>query len=850
MIDHFIVFLLSHKPPSVKVLLFNSDCGNLFKKAVISPCEFSLGILNLYISSMTTKHIHKVAVLGSGLMGTGIAAHLAGCGLDVLLLDILPPGVPPESLAGPNQRNQVALSSLQAALKSKPAPFFKADLAKNITVGNFSDDFPKIADVDWIIEVVVERLDIKRTVFDKVDQYRRKGSIVSTNTSGIPIHLISEGRSEDFRQHFLGTHFFNPARYMRLLEVIPSDHTLPQVVDFMMHYGDVFLGKKTVLCKDTPAFIANRIGVFAMAHVYQLTYDLGLDISTVDMLTGQAIGRPKTGTFRLSDLVGMDTALHVIQGLRQNCPDDKKIQSFGTPAFLQFLSDNNFYGNKSGKGFYEKTAERDAKGRPVVKSLNLKTLEYAVAEKQKLPILDTLKQIDELPRRIKAVFAGKDDGALLLQRSFAGLFGYASNRIPEISDTIYAIDDALKAGFAWEKGPFEYWDMVGVAEGLAVAAAQGEPVADWVTDMVAAGHTAFYKTTGSTRLCYNPTTRTYDAIPGCERFIILDSYREGAPVFKNAECTLHDIGDGVLCLEFHSKMNAIGEGILRGIQESIHLAEKDGWRGLVVGNNAPNFTVGANLMLVAMMAYQQDWDELNLATKLFQQTSMRLRYSGIPVVMATQGYVFGGGCEFAMHCDAVTAAAESYIGLVEVGVGLIPGGAGTKEFALRASDLYTKEGDVQIPTLIDKFKTIATAQVATSAHEAFDLGYLSDRKDAVVLNAQSNIAAAKTRVLALSEHYTQPIERKDITVLGRTGLGALYAAAHTLFLGRYATEHDIKIAKKIAWVLCGGDLTSQQTVSEQYLLDLEREAFLSLCGEPKTQQRIQHMLESGKPLRN
>lgn len=799
---------------------------------------------------MITKHIHKVAVLGSGLMGTGIAAHLAGCGLDVLLLDVLPAGVDSETPSDTGQRNQVAISAIQAALKSKPAPFFRVGLSKNITVGNFTDDFPKVADADWIIEVVTERLEIKQSVFEKVDQYRRKGSIVTSNTSGIPIHLMAEGRSDDFQAHFLGTHFFNPTRYMRLLEIVPTDRTFSDVVDFMMHFGDVILGKQTVLCKDTPAFIANRIGVFSMAQIYQLTYELDLDISTVDALTGPVIGRPKTGTFRLSDLVGMDTAMHVIQGLRHNCPNDTKIQSFETPPFLRFLSDNHFYGNKSGKGFYEKTEARDAKGRPIVKSLNLKTLEYGVAEKQKIPVLDTLKQIDELPQRMKAIFKGTDAGALLLQRSFAGLFAYASNRVPEISDTLFAIDDALKSGFAWEKGPFEYWDMVGLSEGMTMATSNGELVADWVKDMISAGHTAFYKTDRGKRLCYNPASKEYEAIPGSEAFIILDAFRDHPPVFKNAECTLHDIGDGVLCLEFHSKMNTIGEGILRGIQESIRLAEEEGWKGLVIGNNAQNFSVGANLMLVAMMAYQQDWDELNMATMLFQQTSMRLRYSGIPVVMATQGYVFGGGCEFAMHCDAVTAAAESYIGLVEVGVGLIPGGAGTKEFALRASDMYTREGDVQIPTLLDKFKNIATAQVATSAHEAFDLGYLLDNKDSIVLNAHRNIASAKMQVLNLAARYTQPIPRKDIMVLGRTGLGALYAAAHTLFLGHYATEHDIKIAKKIAWVLCGGDLTSAQPVSEQYLLDLEREAFLSLCGEPKTLQRIQHMLESGKPLRN
>ncbi|MCC6461282.1 MAG: 3-hydroxyacyl-CoA dehydrogenase/enoyl-CoA hydratase family protein [Saprospiraceae bacterium] len=799
---------------------------------------------------MLHTHIRKVAVLGSGLMGTGIAAHLAGCGLEVLLLDILPPDLSDADAKNPTARNRIGNTALQAALKAKPAPFFDNKFASRIEVGNFEDDFARIKDCDWIIEVVVERLDVKKQVFAKVEQYRTKGTLVSSNTSGIPIRLMTEGCSDDFKKHFLGTHFFNPARYMRLLEIIPTTDTDPAVTDFFLHFGDVILGKQTVLCKDTPAFIANRVGVYAMAKIFQLTHEIGLDIATVDTLTGPAIGRPKTGTFRLGDLVGMDTAVHVINGMRQNCPDDEQIGAFEIPRFLQFLIDNKFYGNKSGKGFYQKTAEKDAKGRPVVWALNLETLEYGPSQKEKLPILETLKQIDELPRRMKAIFKGADKGAELLQRSFLGLFAYAANRVPEISNTIYAIDDALRAGFAWEKGPFEYWDMIGVAEAVQAAEGRGEKIADWVKEMLAAGHTSFYKSEAGKRLCYHPATRAYEPLPGGESVVLLDAYRDKKPVYQNAEVTLHDIGDGVLCLEFHSKMNAIGEGILRGLQESVRIAEEEGWKGLVIGNNAQNFTVGANLMMIAMMAYQQEWDELNMAVNLFQQTSMRLRYSAVPVVMATQGYVFGGGCEFAMHCDGVVAAAESYIGLVEVGVGLIPGGAGTKEFAVRASDAYSREGDVQIPTLIEKFKTIATAQVATSAHEAFSYGYLLRQKDQVVPNTARNIAEAKSRVLEMSEAYVRPIPRKDIYVLGRTGLGALYIAAHSLKLGNYASEHDIKIAHKIAWVLCGGDLTSPQQVSEQYLLDLEREAFLSLCGEQKTLERVQFMLENGKPLRN
>ncbi|MEZ4965570.1 MAG: 3-hydroxyacyl-CoA dehydrogenase/enoyl-CoA hydratase family protein [Saprospiraceae bacterium] len=791
---------------------------------------------------MHHRHINKVAVLGSGLMGTGIAAHLAGCGLEVLMLDL-------PTTEGKN-RNKIAADSLQAALKARPAAFYDNKFASRITVGNFDDDFSKIKDCDWIIEVVVERLDIKKQIFEKVEQFRTKGSLITSNTSGIPIHMMTEGRSEDFSKHFCGTHFFNPVRYMRLLEIIPTADTDPAVVDFFMQFGDVILGKQTVLCKDTPAFIANRVGVYAMAKIFQLTHQLGLDIATVDMLTGPAIGRPKTGTFRLADLVGMDTAVHVINGMRQNCPDDEQIAAFEIPKFLNFLTENKYFGNKSGQGFYKKTGEKDEKGRPAILALNLETLEYQPSKKEKLQVLDTLKQIDELPRRIKAVFKADDKGAQLLQQSFLGLFAYVSNRVPEISDTLYAIDDALRAGFAWDAGPFQYWDMAGVKETVELAESRGEKIGAWVKEMLSSGHQSFYKVEQGVRKYYDPRTKAYQPVPGGDAFILLDNYRSDKPVYSNAECTLHDIGDGVLCLEFHSKMNAIGEGILRGINDSIQIAEEQGWKGMVIGNNAQNFTVGANLMMIAMMAYQQEWDELNMAVNLFQQTSMRIRYSAVPVVMATQGYVFGGGCEFSMHADAVMAAAESYIGLVEVGVGLLPGGGGTKEFAVRLSDEISKEGDVQIPRLIDKFKCIATAQVATSAHQAFNYGYLLPEKDHVVHNTARNISEAKAKVLELSYDYVMPIPRKDVYVLGRTGLGALYIAAHSLRLGHYASEHDIKIAQKVAYVLCGGDLTSPQTVSEQYLLDVEREMFLSLCGEQKTLERIQFMLENGKPLRN
>lgn len=796
-----------------------------------------------------SRRIKKVAVLGSGVMGSGIACHFANIGLQVLMLDIVPFDLKEEEKAIPAARNRIVNGALQAALKAKPAALYDKSFASRITTGNFDDDFEKIADADWVIEVVIERLDIKKQIFEKVDKYRREGSLVSSNTSGIPIHLMLDGRSDDFKAHFCGTHFFNPPRYLRLFEIIPTAETKQEVIDFFMHYGDVFLGKQTVLAKDTPAFIGNRIGVYASAKVYQLTTELGLNISTVDKLTGPALGRPKTGTFRLGDLVGHDTGTNVIKGVRENCPDDEQAGTFVVPKYMQFLLDNKFLGNKSGQGFYKRTQEKDDKGRRIVLELNLETLEYQKPERVDLPSLKLAKQVDDASKRIPQLFKSEDKGGELIRRSLLGLFAYCSNRVPEICNQFYSIDDAMKAGYAWDFGPFEYWDLIGIEEGIKQAEAEGETVAAWVKEMVAAGHTSFYKREDGQKKYYNIDSKSYEAIPGAEEFIILDNYRDNAPVFKNAEVILHDIGDSVLCLEFTSPHNAMGEGVLRGINEAIQIAEEGEWKGLVIGNNATNFSVGANLMLIGMLAYQGDYEQMDMAVNLFQQTTMRCRYSSIPVVAAIQGMALGGGCETLMHCDSAVAAAESYIGVVEVGVGLIPGGAGTKEFALRASDSFF-EGDVQIPSLIDRFRNIAMASVGTSAAEAFNYGYMIHGRDSVVLNKDRNIAEAKKKVLQLAENYTQPILRTDVTVLGRTGLGALYAAANELRLGNYASEHDILIAKKIAWVLCGGDLTGTQKVSEQYLLDLEREAFLSLSGEDKTKARIQHMLQTNKPLRN
>ena len=795
-----------------------------------------------------SRRIKKVAVLGSGVMGSGIACHFANIGLEVLMLDIVPFDLKEEEKGNKVARNRIVNGALKATLKAKPAPLFDKAFASRITTGNFDDDFEKIGDCDWIIEVVVERLDIKKQIFEKVDQYRKAGSLVTSNTSGIPIHMMLDGRSDDFQKNFCGTHFFNPPRYLRLFEVIPTAKTDQSVIDFFMHYGDVYLGKKTVLAKDTPAFIGNRVGVYSSAKIFNLTTELGLTIEEVDRLTGPAIGRPKTGTFRLGDLVGHDTSAKVIMGIKENCKDDEQAENFKIPKHLQFLLDNKFFGDKSGQGFYKKTKERDEKGKRVILSLDFETLEYRPNQRPSIPSLKTAKQIDNLPKRVVALFDADDKGGEFTRRTLAGLFSYVSNRIPEIADDLYSIDDAMKAGYAWEMGPFEYWDAIGIQKGIEAAEKEGHPVADWVKEMVAAGNESFYKREDGSLKYYHIGSKSYKTVAGTEEFIILDNLRDKAPVFKNSEVILHDIGDGVLNLEFTSMHNTIGEGVVRGLNEALDIAEQGDWKGMVIGNNDTNFSVGANLMIIAQLAYQQEFDELSMAVSALQQTSMRLRYSAIPVVAATQGYVFGGGIELSMHCDAVAASAESYIGLVEAGVGILPGGGGTKEFAVRASDAFF-QGDVMIPTIIEKFRTIATASVATSAHEAFNLGYLTAGRDFVVLNKDRAIAEAKKKVLELADNYTQPV-KKEVTVLGRTGLAALYVAGNELKLGKYASEHDIKIAKKIAYVLCGGDLTGMQKVSEQYLLDIEREAFLSLCGEQKTLERIQHMLQYNKPLRN
>ena len=796
--------------------------------------------------------LQKAAVLGSGVMGTGIACHLANIGLDVLLLDIVPFDISEKDKDNPAVRNSVADGSLKKALKSKPAALYNKEFASRIRTGNFDDHFDQIADCDWIIEVVIERLDIKQQVFEKVEKLRKPGSLVTSNTSSIPIKMLVEGRSDDFKKHFCGTHFFNPPRYMRLLEVIPHEGSDPAVIDFFMDYGDTYLGKQTVLCKDTPAFIANRIGVMSGAKMYQLTDKYEMRIEEVDAITGPLIGRPKTGTFRLQDLVGIDVGDKVAAFTMENTKGDEYFDSVrGLPRqkYLTFLLENKFLGNKTGKGFYEKTNKKNEKGKKIINALNLQTLEYEPSIRPKLAVAENGKKVELMDKRMNQLVDGDERENKFLKEYFGALLAYTANRIPEISDDIYSVDDAMRSGYAWQYGPFEYWDFFGMEKGISLIEETGNTVAPWIKELHAKGVASFYKMEDGKKKYYCLESNSYKAVPSFEGFIILDAYREKTPIIKNSEATVHDIGDGVMCVEFTSKSNAIGQGIGTAIQEAIQKAEEEGWKGVVIGNNATNFTVGANLMNVGMLAMQKDFDTLDKMVNEFQQLTMYMRTSKVPVVIATQGYVFGGGCEMSMHANAGVYAAESYIGLVEVGVGLLPGGGGTKEMALRASDKFF-EGDVKMPTLIEHFKPIATATVGTSAYEAFDLGLLDPLKDEVSVNGFRNIAKAKEKVLEMAAHFVAPVPRTNVKVLGRSGLSTLYTAINEFRLGEYMSDYDVVIARKVAYVMSGGDLTSEQEVSEQYLLDIEREGFLSLLGNQKTLDRIQSILMYNKPLRN
>lgn len=795
-------------------------------------------------------------------MGSRIACHFAGAGLQVLLLDIAPAELSEAEKAKglttdhPVVKNRVVNDALQAAVKQNPSPVYHKSFLKRIKTGNFTDNMKDIGGCDWIIEVVVERLDIKRSIFDEVEKYRKPGTLISSNTSGIPIHMMAEGRSDDFKKYFCGTHFFNPPRYLKLLEIIPTAFTDPEVVAFLLHYGDLYLGKTTVLCKDTPAFIANRIGVFSIMSIFGLVEKMGLTIDEVDFLTGPVIGRPKSSTFRTADVVGIDTLVKVAKGVAANAPNDEAASTFTIPAWLDKVVSNNWLGDKTGQGFFKKI--KGAGGEKEILTLDLQTLEYGPRQKPKFSSLEAARPVEDLKARLKLLLGGKDKAGEFYRQFHYSLFSYISHRIPEISDEIYRVDDAMKAGFGWEIGAFETWDVLGVQKTIEAMKAEGYSVASWVEQMLAAGVTSFYKTENGKRIVYQPVFNTgapadgksagYSPLPGGEAFIVMKNFQNQS-VWKNTSCNLYHLGDDVLGLEWNTKMGTIGGEVLEGIQKSIALAEEK-YKGLVIANDAQQFSAGANVGMIFMLAIEQEYEELDMAVRLFQNTMMRARYSAIPVVVAPHGLALGGACELSLHSDKVVAAAETYIGLVELGVGLIPGGGGTKEFALRAADEMHEEEPENI-TLKNRFLTIATAKVSTSAYEAYDLGILRKGTDEISINQERRIADAKKSVIEIFDAgYSMPVQRTDVKVFGRSLLGALYAGINGMWRGNYATDHDVVVAKKLAYVMCGGDLSEPTLVSEQYLLDIEREAFLSLTGEKKTLERIQSVLKGGKPVRN
>lgn len=800
--------------------------------------------------------IEKAAVLGAGTMGAQIAAHLANAGIPTLLLDVVPKEPTAEeaarglTLESKDVRDRVARAGLEAAKRAKPAAFFHERAASLVSVGNFDDDLPRLKDCDIIIEAVVERLDIKRDLFGRVEKFRKPGSVVASNTSGIPIREIAEGFSEDFRAHFLGTHFFNPPRYLHLVELIRTEWTKPEVSCSVYGFLDRRLGKGVVVAKDRPNFIANRIGTFgAMVTLRALEQD-GYTIEEVDKMTGPALGRPKSATFRTFDLVGLDVLAHVARNLYEAAPEDEEREVYKLPEFVEQMVGRGILGDKTKGGFYQK--RKGEGGARDIWTLDVASLEYRPQQKAKLPALDAAKNIEDTRARVKSLVWGKERAGAFLWKTMSRVFAYAANRIPEIADTVVEVDRAMKWGFGWELGVFEAWDAVGVEKSVERMKEEGRAVPSNVQRMLDAGATSFYKTEGGREFYFDFAKGEYAAVAEQPGVIVLKSVKERSGVIrKNAGASLIDLGDGVACLEFHSKMNSIGGDTLSMLKASLAEVEKN-FLGLVVANQGQNFSVGANLMLVLLGAQEEDWDELDLAIRAFQQATMSLRYSPKPVVVAPFQMTFGGGCEMTLHADRARAAAETYIGLVEVGVGLIPAGGGTKEMLVRALDSIppgVTEAD-PFPFVKRAFETIALAKVATSAEEAKALGFLRE-EDTYSMNADRLVADAKQEVISLTAAgYTQPRERADVLALGNSALSTLKLGIHQMKRGGFISDHDAVLGEKLARILTGGDLNHETRVSEQYLLDLEREAFLSLCGHRQTQERIAHMLKTGKPLRN
>lgn len=788
-------------------------------------------------------------------MGSGIAAHLANAGIPTLLLDIAAAELTDEdaakglTLESPQVRNRIVNSLFEAAKKLKPAPFMLAGNARLITLGNFTDDIAKLSDCDFVIEAVVENLEIKHKLFAEVEKHRKPGAVIVTNTSGIPIDAIAEPFSADFKRHFVGIHFFNPPRYMKLVEVIPGTGTSGEIACRVSGFLDQRLGKGVVPAKDRPNFIANRVGTFGMMATVHEMIAMGFTPTEIDQITGKAIGHASSATFRTSDLVGLDVLVHVNKNLYPAVPEDEDRDVFLIPDVIEKMLEKKLLGDKTRGGFYKKST--DAEGKRQILELDLNTFEYKPQQKSKFPSLDAAKQIDDLPKRIKTLVWGDDRVGEFLWKTSSRISRYAANRIPEIADTIVEIDNALKWGFGWEIGVFEAWDAIGVAESVERMRKEGQAIPANVEKMLAAGAASFYKDENGQQFFYDLVGAEYRPVPERPGVLVLKSVKDCTGVIKsNPGASLIDLGDGVACLEFHSKMNSIGGDTVAMMNFAVDEAEKN-FTGLVVGNQGGNFSAGANIMMLLLAAQEEEWDDINLAIASMQRAVMRLRYSAVPVVTAPYGLTLGGGCEIAMHGNKTRAAAETYIGLVEVGVGLIPAGGGTKEMTMRTMDAWAKAADADPLAFLKKtFELIGMGKVATSAQEARDWGLLRD-SDAISMNGDRLIADAKQEVLNLAAAgYVQPVERTDITVLGESAQAAMKLALHMMKRAEFISDHDELIGKMLANVMSGGNANHRRQISERELLDLEREAFLSLCGERKTQERIAAMLKTGKPLRN
>jgi 3-hydroxyacyl-CoA dehydrogenase len=800
-------------------------------------------------------NISKAAVLGAGTMGAAIAAHLANAGIPTLLLDVAPSEVTPDeekngrAVDSPHVRNRVVNSLFEASKKLKPAPFMLADNAKLISTGNFTNDMPRLKECDLVIEAVVENLEIKHRLFAEVEKYRKPGAVIASNTSGIPIAAIAEPFSDDFRTHFVGIHFFNPPRYMKLVEVIPTAWTKPELSCGIFGFLDQRLGKGVVPAKDRPNFIANRIGTFGMmATVHEMTA-MGFTPTEIDQITGKAIGHASSATFRTSDLVGLDVLVHVNNNLYPAIPEDEDRGVFRVPPVIDRMLERKLLGDKTKGGFYKKT--KNAEGKTEILELDLETFEYKPQQKSKFATLEAAKQIDDLSKRLEQLVWGEDRVGEFLWKTISRTFRYAANRIPEIADTIVEIDNAIKWGFGWEIGVFESWDAVGVARSIERMRSEGQNIPPNVEKMLAAGASSFFKSEDGNRFFYDVVAGEYKPLADRPGVIVLKSVKERTGVIKNNPgASLVDLGDGVACLEFHSKMNSIGGDTVSMINLALDEVEKN-FIGLVVGNQGGNFSAGANIMMLLLAAQEEEWDDINMMVAALQRSIMRLRYSSKPVVTAPYGLTLGGGCEISMHGDRIRAASETYMGQVEVGVGLIPAGGGTKEMTMRAMDAASHAPDADPLAFLKKtFELLGMGKVATSAQEAREFGFLRD-VDSISMNGDRLIADAKQQVLNLdASGYVQPVERTDIPVLGESGLAAMKLALHMMKRGGYISDHDQLIGQKLAYIMCGGNNNHKTYVSERYLLDLEREAFVSLCGERKTQERIAAMLKTGKPLRN